>query len=84
VRGSCLCLQGGNHVCFRGPLGELPKGDDGSYGTSVTWIKAMDPSSDILIAYKQVCVCCWRGGRGEAQERRCVWDVCGEWAGGSA
>ncbi len=43
-----------SHVAFCGPKGELPKGDDGSYGTSVTWAKAMDPSSDILIAYKQV------------------------------
>lgn len=30
------------------------QGDDGSYGTSVTWVKAMDPASDILVAYKQV------------------------------
>jgi DMSO/TMAO reductase YedYZ molybdopterin-dependent catalytic subunit len=45
---------GGNFVCFRGPKGELPKGDDGSYGTSLTWVKAMDPASDVIIAYKQV------------------------------
>lgn len=45
--------QGGKHVCFCGPKGELPKGADGTYGTSVTWAKAMDPSSDIIIAYKQ-------------------------------
>ena len=35
------------------PAGELPKGDDGSYGTSVTWVKAMDPASDVILAYKQ-------------------------------
>lgn len=46
--------DGGKYVCFAGPKGELPKGDDGSYGTSVTWAKAMDPASDIIIAYKQV------------------------------
>eukprot|EP00798_Chlamydomonas_sp_ICE-L_P021626 gene21626-28630_t len=44
--------QGANFVCFKGPGGELPKGDDGSYGTSVTYHKAMDPANDILIAYK--------------------------------
>ena len=32
--------------------GELPKGD-GSYGTSVTWAKAMDPAADVILAYKQ-------------------------------
>lgn len=41
------------HVCFRGPAGELPKGDDGSYGTSVPLHYAMDPANDVLIAYKQ-------------------------------
>jgi hypothetical protein len=35
------------------PAGELPKGDGGSYGTSVTWVKAMDPASDVILAYKQ-------------------------------
>lgn len=35
------------------PAGELPKGDDGSYGTSITWAKAMDPASDVILAYKQ-------------------------------
>lgn len=24
--------EGAQYVCFRGPRGELPKGDDGSYG----------------------------------------------------
>lgn len=37
-------------VCFDGPDGELPKG---VYGTSVTLRKAMDPSSDIMVAFKQ-------------------------------
>ncbi len=40
-------------MCFHGPKGELPRGDDGSYGTSLTWSKAMDPASDVIIAYKQ-------------------------------
>ena len=35
------------------PTGELPKGDDGSYGTSVTLAKALDPASDVILAYKQ-------------------------------
>ena len=45
--------EGGNYVCFRGPKGELPKGSDGSYGTSLTYFKAMDPASDVIVAYKQ-------------------------------
>eukprot|EP01026_Neomeris_dumetosa_P019176 TRINITY_DN1769_c0_g1_i3.p1 TRINITY_DN1769_c0_g1~~TRINITY_DN1769_c0_g1_i3.p1 ORF type:complete len:466 (-),score=60.97 TRINITY_DN1769_c0_g1_i3:515-1912(-) len=40
-------------VCFRGPLGELPAGKDGSYGTSMTLAYAMDPANDVMIAYKQ-------------------------------
>ena len=40
-------------VHFTGPKGELPKGDDGSYGTHMTLAHAMDPGSDVLIAYKQ-------------------------------
>nr|QPB70507.1 NitA [Volvox powersii] len=45
--------EGANFVCFRGPKGELPRGSDGSYGTSLTYAKAMDPSSDVILAYKQ-------------------------------
>ncbi|KXZ49738.1 hypothetical protein GPECTOR_20NIT1 [Gonium pectorale] len=45
--------DGANFVSFRGPQGELPRGSDGSYGTSLTYAKAMDPSSDVIIAYKQ-------------------------------
>ncbi|CAD7704946.1 unnamed protein product [Ostreobium quekettii] len=45
--------QGAHFVCYRGPKGELPKGEDGSYGTSVSLAAAMDPSNDILLAYKQ-------------------------------
>ena len=44
---------GAQHVCFAGVAGELPKGKDGSYGTSVPFDKAMDPSQDIMIAWKQ-------------------------------
>ena len=45
--------EGAGHVCFVGPKKELPKGDDGTYGTSITWDVAMDPAQDVLIAYKQ-------------------------------
>ena len=40
-------------VQFTGPKGELPKGDDGSYGTSMPFHYAMDPANDVLIAFKQ-------------------------------
>ena len=40
-------------VCFRGPLGELPQGDDGSYGTSLALSHAMDPANDVILAFKQ-------------------------------
>ncbi|BDA47084.1 Nitrate reductase [NADH] [Coccomyxa sp. Obi] len=45
--------QGANYVCFRGPKNELPQGKDGSYGTSVERYKALDPASDIILAFKQ-------------------------------
>jgi nitrate reductase (NAD(P)H) len=45
--------QGAAHVRMRGPLGELPKGDDGSYGTSISLHRAMDPQFDVVLAYKQ-------------------------------
>lgn len=45
--------KGANYVCFRGPKGELPKGEDGSYGTSLTLAHAMDPANDVILAYKQ-------------------------------
>jgi nitrate reductase (NAD(P)H) len=45
--------QGAAYVCMRGPKGELPKGDDGSYGTSITLHRAMDPAYDVILAYKQ-------------------------------
>ncbi|WIA41019.1 hypothetical protein OEZ86_004657 [Tetradesmus obliquus] len=45
--------QGGAYVSFRGPTGELPKGDDGSYGTSLAMHYALDDANDVLIAYKQ-------------------------------
>eukprot|EP01024_Parvocaulis_polyphysoides_P073498 TRINITY_DN945_c0_g1_i8.p2 TRINITY_DN945_c0_g1~~TRINITY_DN945_c0_g1_i8.p2 ORF type:complete len:504 (+),score=79.57 TRINITY_DN945_c0_g1_i8:141-1652(+) len=40
-------------VCFCGPKGELPAGDDGSYGTSMTLAYAMDPANDVMLAYIQ-------------------------------
>jgi nitrate reductase (NAD(P)H) len=40
-------------VCFEGPEEELPKGDKGTYGTSIPLHKALDPSQDIMIAYMQ-------------------------------
>ena len=45
--------QGAKYVCFRGPLGELPQGEDGSYGTSMTLSHAMDPANDVILAFKQ-------------------------------
>ena len=44
---------GANYVCLRGPKEELPKGGDGSYGTSITINRAMDPSNDVILAFKQ-------------------------------
>lgn len=41
------------HVCMRGPKGELPRGDDGSYGTSISLERAMNPAYDVILAYKQ-------------------------------
>lgn len=41
------------HLSFKGPDGELPKGDDGSYGTSIPLSMALDPSADVLIAFEQ-------------------------------
>lgn len=41
------------YVCMRGPKGELPKSEDGSYGTSIAIHRAMDPSYDVILAYKQ-------------------------------
>lgn len=37
----CPCVPARTSIA----AGELPKGDDGSYGTSVTWWKALDPAS---------------------------------------
>lgn len=45
--------EGARYVCFRGPLGELPQGEDGSYGTSMTLSHAMDPANDVILAFKQ-------------------------------
>ena len=44
---------GATHVCFRGPTGEVPRGEDGSYGTSINLGHALDPSNDVILAYKQ-------------------------------
>jgi len=41
------------YVCMRGPKGELPSGDDGSYGTSITIHRAMEPCYDVILAYMQ-------------------------------
>ena len=40
-------------VCFYGPHGELPKGSDGTYGTSIPLSKALDPAQDVIVAYAQ-------------------------------
>ena len=44
--------QGAKHIAFRGPKGELPQGQDGSYGTSLTYEYLMNPANDVMIAYK--------------------------------
>lgn len=43
----------GRHVCFRGPVKELPAGADGSYGTSVPLRYAMDKSNDVMVCWEQ-------------------------------
>ena len=40
-------------VCFEGPKGELPKGKDGTYGTSIPLSKALDPAQDVMVCYAQ-------------------------------
>lgn len=49
----CSVQDQAQYVCFRGVKKELPQGADGSYGTSVTLPKALDPANDILVAYRQ-------------------------------
>eukprot|EP00240_Pyramimonas_obovata_P001509 CAMPEP_0118935022 /NCGR_PEP_ID=MMETSP1169-20130426/14724_1 /TAXON_ID=36882 /ORGANISM="Pyramimonas obovata, Strain CCMP722" /LENGTH=495 /DNA_ID=CAMNT_0006878003 /DNA_START=123 /DNA_END=1607 /DNA_ORIENTATION=+ len=50
---------GRRFVCFAGPKSELPKsyegqqGGPGSYGTSIDMETALDPSCDVILAYKQ-------------------------------
>jgi len=41
------------HVWLDGPENELPKGDKGVYGTSISMLRAMDPAYDVILAYKQ-------------------------------
>ena len=41
------------YVWLDGPEGELPKGDNGVYGTSISMLRAMDPAFDVILAYKQ-------------------------------
>ena len=43
----------GRHVCFRGPVKELPAGADGSYGTSVPLRYAMDKANDVMVCWEQ-------------------------------
>ena len=40
-------------VHFEGPLGELPQGKTGSYGTSIDMGWALDRERDVLLAFKQ-------------------------------
>lgn len=50
---------GRRFVCFAGPQNELPmqydnqQGGPGSYGTSIDIETALDPSCDVIVAYKQ-------------------------------
>jgi len=41
------------YVWLDGPEGELPAGDKGIYGTSITMLRALDPAFDVILAYKQ-------------------------------
>jgi len=41
------------YVHFAGPVGELPQGADGSYGTSISMGWALDRERDVLLAFKQ-------------------------------
>ena len=43
--------EGAKHVLIRGPQNELPKGKDGSYGTSITRRYALNPDNDVLLAF---------------------------------
>jgi len=45
--------EGAKFVCFRGPKKELPKGKDGSYGTSIAIDRAMQDNWDVILAYEQ-------------------------------
>lgn len=45
--------EGAKYVCYRGPKEEVPKGEDGSYGTCIPLEHAMNPANDVLIAFKQ-------------------------------
>eukprot|EP00449_Zooxanthella_nutricula_P024347 CAMPEP_0198549620 /NCGR_PEP_ID=MMETSP1462-20131121/73186_1 /TAXON_ID=1333877 /ORGANISM="Brandtodinium nutriculum, Strain RCC3387" /LENGTH=112 /DNA_ID=CAMNT_0044280207 /DNA_START=4 /DNA_END=338 /DNA_ORIENTATION=+ len=40
-------------VHFEGPLGELPQGETGAYGTSIDMGWALDRERDVLLAFKQ-------------------------------
>jgi len=50
---------GARFVCLAGPEGELPKsydgqdGGPGSYGTSIDMETALDPTSDVILAFEQ-------------------------------
>ena len=41
------------YVWLDGPEGELPAGEKGIYGTSITLLRALDPAYDVILAYKQ-------------------------------
>merc|ERR1719161_1035299 len=41
------------HVLFAGPMGELPQGETGEYGTSIDMGWALDRERDVLLAFKQ-------------------------------
>lgn len=41
------------HVWLDGPEDELPAGEKGVYGTSITLVRALDPAYDVILAYKQ-------------------------------
>lgn len=46
-------LNSTRHVRFEGPQGELPKGKEGRYGSSISLSYALNAANDVLVAYKQ-------------------------------
>nr|CAB3447063.1 unnamed protein product [Digitaria exilis] len=52
VLGRCGVERGAKYVCFEGG-DDLPGGGGCRYGTSITCVRAMDPTMDVMLAYMQ-------------------------------